>query len=92
MGYPTALAQAAQSGPPVAQDPLSNVLAQALQQCEEVEERVKQLRDRLQLGPAQNIKTAHAEIPTQGIVSQANALRNVSSRLQALCSELETML
>lgn len=78
--------------PPVAQDPISNVLGQALQQCEDVESRIKQLRDRLQMGPAQlNANPIDAGTP-QGIISQANGLRNVSTRLQSLCSELETML
>ena len=92
MGYEQA-AQAFQSVQPVEQEPISTVLAQALGQAEDVEERLKGLRDRLRMGPSDTLgKSGAAIVPPSGIISKSNGLRNVSSRLQELCSELETLL
>ena len=90
MGYPQTTQ--AVNAPPTQQDPLSSVLGQALQQCEDVEMRIKGLRDRLQMGPAERLGKEAGVVPPQGIISQSNGLRNVSTRLQELCSELETLL
>lgn len=83
---------AAPAGPPMPQDPMSAVLGQALQQYEDVEQRLKGLRDRLQVGPGERLGKEQIAVSPQGLVSTSNGLRNLSSRLQSLCSELETML
>jgi len=90
MGYPQA-AQAVSSAQ-TPQDPISNVLGQALQQCEDAEHRIKQLRDRLEMGPVERLGKEPIATPPQGIIAQSNGLRNVSARLQELCSELENLL
>ena len=93
MSYPqTAQATSSAGTTPVAQEPISNVLGQALQQCEDVERRIKELRDRLQIGPADRLGKDPGVTPPSGIIAKSNGLRNVSARLQELCSELETLL
>jgi len=96
MGYPQAASGAAPGMPvstaSIAQDPISNVLGQALQQCEDVEMRIKGLRDRLRTGPGERLGKEPLSVPPSGIISTSNELRNISTRLQELCSELETLL
>ena len=90
MAYPQA-AGTSLSAPPTPQESVTGVLAQALSQFGDVEQRIIALRDRAEsrkdLG-----KPAQIEPAQSGMMTQASLLRNTSARLQNLCSELESIL